>query len=67
MTDEQLADFAQIRKDNDAMRDQINTLTLYLRTRYPDDFTFGVHGQKQIAEITIHYLSRLVDAAKAPF
>lgn len=59
MSDEQLNDIAQVRKDNNQMRDQINTLTLYLRTRWPEDFQSGRHGTRSLSEIVISYLSRM--------
>lgn len=69
MTDAQLEDIALVRKDNDEMRDQVSTLTVYLRTRFPSDFQTGVHRGRKLADICINYLARLEipkekDAAK---
>jgi hypothetical protein len=62
MTPEQLEEFKLIRRDNERMKKECDILTVYLRTRYPKDFQSGIHGQRTLSQIVVHYMGRLKDA-----
>ena len=65
MSDDQLAHFAEVKKDNDSMRYEANAIVVYLRTRWPEDFQSGRHGDRSLSQIVIRYLARIEDQSHA--
>ena len=59
MTEAQLEEIRMVRADNESMKKEQDILTIYLRTRFPEDFQSGRHGVRSFSEILIHYLARL--------
>ena len=59
LLDSEIDEIARIRREHIDMKDQIDTIAIFLRDQYREEIALGQHGRmKNVADVALYYMGR---------